>query len=160
MGNGRVVALRRTTVLPDPFPSFPKPKDRTFPPSVTPSNKNTRAAQRGADSIESQLSLLIRMAEGKSLDLEMDARFGVDDRGRVLSLRIPAEDIVSVHGFAVRAVEWNAQTKAIEGTLMNDLTLNEGDIALWYDDIEMALLRVTRRLGRCRGECVAMSQTA
>merc|ERR1712013_483811 len=107
-------------------------------------------AKRSADSIESQLSLLIRMAEGKSLDLEMDARFGVDDRGRVLSLPIPAKGIVSVHGFAVRAVialdhsldiEWNAQTKAIEGTLMNDLTLNEGDIALSYDDIETTLLR-------------------
>merc|ERR1712013_734841 len=84
-------------------------------------------AKCSADPIESQLSVLIRMAEGKSLDLEMDARFGVDDRGRVLSLPIPAKDIVSVHGFAVRAVEWNAQTKAIEGTLMNDLTLNEGD---------------------------------
>merc|ERR1712013_268659 len=121
-------------------------------------------AKCSADPIESQLSVLIRMAEGKSLDLEMDARFGVDDRGRVLSLPIPAKDIVSVHGIAVRAVEWNAQTKAI----MNDLTLNEGDIALSYDDIEMALLRVFGHGGsgdaeesawRCRGG-VAMSQTA
>ena len=96
--------------------------------------------------LDSTLSVTLKMHEYDSIALGLEARIGVDDRGQISNLSIPAKGTVEVLGFQLKCligldhaldIEWNAEQKAIEGTLMNDLKLLSVDIS--FDEITVTL---------------------